>query len=413
MKQRIYIQGQGIVCAIGNDNTAIVNACKNTPTPPNYVSLPHSVDKPVPYYFAKNVAKKVVKNVAKNAAQKVENNMANIADSDFSINDDAQSHSDNLYRYIKSAVSDAIVDANLNTQEIRKLGIFLGTSSNEIGVLESRYQFDLQTATDPYPLRINGFGELMAFIAQQFDIQGPQYNFVTACSSSANALTYAAQMIDAGKIEHALVVGTESFNYMSIFGFHAMMLLSDKQCLPFDARRDGIVLGEGVGALVLGARPRDNRSFYIKSGANLCDTGGVTSSSPEAIAKVMQTALTRASLYIDDIPVIKAHGTSTVSNDTAEGQAMSMLFNDKVPPFTSLKPYLGHTMGACGAVELICLLACLGDGFIPKTPGFSQQDETLQISPLTQALPFTRGNIMLNFFGFGGNNSTFILSNLE
>jgi len=381
MNNRISIQGRGIVSAIGNNNKHIVTACKTGKAKPQYVSLPHSIDKPLPYYFADNNGE--------------------------------QRDADALYDYIKSAVSDAIADAGLNAEEIRKLGIFIGTSSNEIGVLEKRYQHDLQTEADPYPLTTNGFGDLMAFIAEQFNIQGPQYNFITACSSSANALIYAAQMINVHKIDHALVVGTESFNYMSTYGFHAMTLLSQKQCLPFDARRDGIVLGEGVGALVLGTQQSDDKPYYIKAGANLCDTGGVTSSSPETIAHVMQLALTRASLSVDDITAIKAHGTSTVSNDTAEGQAMTMVFNATVPAFTSLKPYMGHTMGACGTMELICLLACLDEGFIPSTPGFSVADENLQITPLTEARSFDTGNIMLNFFGFGGNNSTFIISNLS
>jgi len=378
MKNQIFIQGRGIVSAIGNTKKNIVTECKSGKAKPQTVSLPHSIDKPLPYYF-------------------VDNNHQ-------------QRDADALYDYIKAATSDAIADADLSAEEIQKLGIFFGTSSNEIGVLEKRYQHDLQTVAAPYPLTSNGFGELMAFIADQFNIQGPQYNFITACSSSANALIYAAQMIRTHKIEHALVVGTESFNYMSTYGFHAMTLLSEQQCLPFDARRDGIVLGEGVGAVVLGTRQSANNPYYIKSGANLCDTGGVTSSSPETIAHVMQQALTRASLSVDDISAIKAHGTSTVSNDTAEGQAMSMVFNANVPAFTSLKPYVGHTMGACGTIELICLLACLDEGFIPSTPGFSVADENLHITPLTDALPYDGGKIMLNFFGFGGNNSTFIIS---
>ncbi len=380
MERRIFIQGQGIVSAAGNNGNNITATCKQGKTNLQYVSLPHSVDNLLPYYFANN-----------NGQQRTV---------------------DPLYDYIKSAVSAAIADAKLSLDNIRKLSIFIGTSSNDIGALEKRYQHDLQTLNTPYPLSTNGFGELSAYIAQQFNIQGAQYNFITACSSSANALIYATQMIAAEKIEHALVVGTESFNHMSTFGFHAMMLLSDQQCRPFDDRRNGIVLGEGVGALVLGAQPHKSKSYYIKSGANLCDTGGVTSSSPETIAKVMQTALTRADLATDDIAVIKAHGTSTRNNDTAEGQAMLMLFKHKVPPFSSLKPYLGHTMGACGALELICLLSCLDSGFVPSTPGFSVMDKDLNISPLTEALPFDSGNIMLNFFGFGGNNSSFIISNL-
>ena len=90
---------------------------------------------------------------------------------------------------------------------------------------------------------------------------------------------------------------------------------------------------------------------------------------------------------------------------------MKAVFGNNVPPFTSLKPYLGHTMGACGTIELICLLMCLQENFFPATPGFITADESIQLAPLTHNHPLESGTIMLNYFGFGGNNTTFIISN--
>ena len=90
---------------------------------------------------------------------------------------------------------------------------------------------------------------------------------------------------------------------------------------------------------------------------------------------------------------------------------MRLIFGSELPPFTSLKPYIGHTLGACGVMEAIVLLACAKEGFVPRTPGFATPDEICGIQPLTQTMAFSGGNIMLNYFGFGGNNSSLIMSN--
>jgi len=118
-----------------------------------------------------------------------------------------------------------------------------------------------------------------------------------------------------------------------------------------------------------------------------------------------------AGLQADQIDVIKAHGTATPNNDQAEAHAMRQVFTTRLPPFTSLKPYLGHTLGACGMAEMSLLLATIKQGYIAKTPGFASADPQLQVEPLREHHAFHSGTIMLNYFGFGGNNSSLILSN--
>lgn len=258
----------------------------------------------------------------------------------------------------------------------------------------------------------SGYGMLADTLARRLGVNGPCMTFNTACSSSANAALYAARLIDSGAIEHALVLGTESYNRLSLLGFASLMLVSDSGLRPFDASRDGLVLGEGVGALVLG-RPERGRAAHISGGANLCDTSSATNSRPEAIAHVMQSALTDAGITVSDLAAIKAHGTSTPSNDKAEGEGMKLAFGDRLPPFTSMKGHFGHTLGACGALETAALLAVLDAGFLPATAGFAERDPDLGISPMTERGGAAEGHYLLNYFGFGGNNTSLVLRHGE
>ena len=148
-------------------------------------------------------------------------------------------------------------------------------------------------------------------------------------------------------------------------------------------------------------------------GANLCDTYSVTSHDEEgtAVAETMHRALKRAGSIPEEIGAIKAHATGTENNDKTECAAMKLVFGQRIPAFTCLKPFIGHTVGACGVSELILLTESIKAGFIPATPGFREEDETLNLSPLTENRPAGEGIFMLNYFGFGGNCTTLILSN--
>ena len=124
----------------------------------------------------------------------------------------------------------------------------------------------------------------------------------------------------------------------------------------------------------------------------------------------MANALSKASLLPGDIDLIKAHGTGSASNDAAEAAAMEALFGDTIPNFTILKPYLGHTLGASGILEMVVLLDSLLAGSAPATAGFRNRDPDLGCQPIEQTYLFNSGRVMLNCFGFGGNNSSTILS---
>jgi 3-oxoacyl-(acyl-carrier-protein) synthase len=235
----------------------------------------------------------------------------------------------------------------------------------------------------------------------------------TACSSSANALLVAATLLRRGEARRALVIGVEGLSATALSGFHSLLLLDPEGCRPFDAGRRGMQLGEAVGAVLLEADDTARGGDRLLGGANLCDTHHMTSASPDgsAMRSVMEMALADAGLQPTDVAVIKAHATGSLDNDTAEAAAMRALFGEGLPPFTGIKRYLGHTLGACGAVELAAFLGCLRAGFVPPTAGFTHPDSALRVTPLTEFRPAPRGPAMLNFFGFGGNYASLLVTN--
>ena len=383
MARRVYFRGFGLVSAIGSTSVEIVSACQAGVSPVGQIALSYVDGRSTPYAFISNR--------------------------------DHAAPTSQLYNYLDTVVAAAVADAALTPAEVARLAVFVGTTAADISDLEQHYRDDLANGRATFPLYRSGVGVLAGYVADQLGSEGPEYTYSTACSSSANALIAAAQMIALGKLDHAIVLGVEEFNHASLYGFDAMMLLAADACRPFDKHRSGTVLGEGVGALVLSAQPpsllsqQAQHPFHFVCGANLCDATNAASASADMIARVMQHALSRSHLSARDIRVVKAHGTATPSNDVAEAQAMSVVFGAQPPPFVSLKPYVGHTLGACGVIETIVLLNCLQQGFIPATPNFQLADEECGCQPTIERAVYHGGPVMLNFFGFGGNNASFVM----
>jgi 3-oxoacyl-(acyl-carrier-protein) synthase len=312
-----------------------------------------------------------------------------------------------LLTLVEHAVGDALAEARLPPGAAARLGIFVGSTSINLPMIEA--DCAAQHARGAPLLAAAPHYDLLARdIAERFAIEGPQYTFNTACSSSANAALYARAMLAEGCIEHALVVGAEGYARMTLLGFASMMLLTRAGYRPFDRARDGMILGEGAGAVVLGRAGPANAPAIIGS-ATACDASSPTGSEPGHLAGVMREALDDAGLVPSQLVAIKAHGTGSPGSDLAEGQALRRVFGDAPPPLTSIKPYTGHTLGACGVIELCGMLACWREGFLPPTPGFADPDPALGLSLLAQRRDAGAGAMLCNFFGFGGNNTCLVL----
>lgn len=319
-----------------------------------------------------------------------------------------------LHSVLYAVIRDAIAAAGLTNNEQRRLGLFLGTSSFDIGVTEHRYREALNTDTNALAMdQSSSLGHLAVQIREHFDLRGPDFSFNTACTASANALAYADLMVRSGQLDHALVVGVETFNAITALGFHGLQLLTPTAMQPFSRERNGLVLGEGCSALVLSHRAQKENSFQLIGSGNLCDTYGMSAANPDGstVSYVIEQAMQRAALTTSDIAAVKTHGTASLSNDEAEAAGMRKVFAD-MPPLTALKPYLGHTLGACGLNELLLFCAAAEQGFLIATPGIGVDDEKLGVKLNQTPCELSRGHFMLNYFGFGGNNTSLIVSNL-
>ena len=303
------------------------------------------------------------------------------------------------YNSIEKVAKEALLDANLTKEEINNIGLFIGTSSAKLPINEAELKANNEMLSK---LQLS---ELSSIIMEGLEIKGFNTIISTACTSSSNALVQAKEMIESGLIEKALVLGIELYNELTIKGFNSFQLLSQDKIRPFDKHRDGVILGEGISAIVLGKNKSD---FEFSSGAILVDTVSITSPTSASLVKVMQTSITKAGLSPTDISVIKAHATGTIQNDEAESQALVELFPSH-PNITALKPYIGHTMGACGTNELVLLMASLKQNFIPKTINFSNIANVHPLKPMSINIPAISGYYLLNFLGFGGNNCCLII----
>lgn len=311
---------------------------------------------------------------------------------------------------ILPVVQAAILQAGLNQEEVRRLPAFIGSSSFTIGRSELGYADAWRRHPgQAIPMPSCGYQDLAELLNRRLNCHGESYAYNTACTASANALLAALRMIENGTYRHALVIGTELANRTTLTGFSALQLLATA-LQPFDHMRQGVVLGEGIGAIVLSGVAGRQAGIRVIGGSSNCDTWSLTTANinGHSAASVMRLALKQAQARPQDICAIKAHGTSTRSGDAAEARGLHQVFG-QLPPLTVLKPYVGHTLGACCITELVLLASALIRGFIPETPGFKVPDPELAIYPLATSIPAPDGLYLLNHFGFAGNNTVLVL----
>lgn len=238
----------------------------------------------------------------------------------------------------------------------------------------------------------------------------------TACSSALNAIMMGANMLRTGLSKAALVGGAESLSKFHLNGFNTLMILDHQPCRPFDADRNGLNLGEGAGYLMIepeeAALARGAKILaYVSGYANTCDAFHQTASSSdgEGAYRAMKGALDMAGLLPHDIDYVNAHGTATPNNDLSESAALVRLFGDHLPAVSSTKAFTGHTTSASGGIEAaICVLA-MQHGLIPANLNWSQTAEGL-VCPVPHTRCQTLQHILCNAFGFGGNESSIVIS---
>ena len=261
-------------------------------------------------------------------------------------------------------------------------------------------------------------GAVTGLVGRHFGFAGFTTTISTACSSSANSIMMAAQMIRAGMLDVAVAGGADALCRFTLNGFNTLGILDRQHCQPFDGQRRGLNLGEGAGYLVLmseralkeyGATPL----AAVSGWANANDAYHQTASSPDGIGNTLaiRGALRIAGLESSDISYINLHGTGTENNDSSEGKAIEQVFGGNVPPASSTKAFTGHTLGAAGGVEAVFSTLAIREGLIFPNLRWANQMEDVSFTPVTQ---LEEGqdvrHVLSNSFGFGGACSSLIFS---
>ena len=246
----------------------------------------------------------------------------------------------------------------------------------------------------------------LAQLAKMLDWQGPVHWINTACTSSLNALLAARDALQSGAIDDALIIGLELENQLSLAGFAGMRLLSDQKARPFGAGRNGLVLGEAVAALRLSRQPG---RWRIAGGAQVIDSSQASGASSIAYQAMLQQTLSDARLNLGQIDLIKVQAAGSIANDETEAQALCQFF-PAVPSLLSLKPLIGHTLGASGAAEIALLLAMLEQRQWPSLA--VDTDPALGVKLAAEPPPRLK-TILACILGFGGSHSCIALEDTE
>lgn len=326
-----------------------------------------------------------------------------------------QSKEEKFYSILKEVVLKVIDDAKLSKSEAEELHIFLGSTSMSISIIEEQHlKFKKNDSTNE--IKNIGYGEIGIFIENLINSKYNSTIIQTACTSSANAICQASDLIKNKKIKRALVLGFEFFNDSTYKGFESLMLLSQSgEYKPFDINSDGLILGEACSAVILESQKKEASDFEVLSSNNSFDNYSVTSSNPngEVTLSCMQEALNKADLTIDEITCLKAHATGSENSNLSEVVAIDKLFKkyNKKTDVVILKPYIGHTLGACGTNEIVLLCESIKNNFLPKTINFYDKYNNIDFTPLQENRKIDKATILFHFIGFGGSNTSIILSN--
>jgi len=340
-------------------------------------------------------------------------------------------HCDRFTQFAIAAAKMAAEDAGLEVSSLdsTRVGVLIGSGIGGTWTWEAQHRILLERG----PGRVSPFFIPMLIsdiaagrVAMLLGARGPNLSIATACATSAHTIGEASEIIKRGDAEVMLAGGAEaSVSPLAMAGFCAMRALSrrnhDPQAAsrPFDQERDGFVMAEGAGVVVLeeleSARLRGARVYGEIIGYGMsADAYHVTQPCPDGdgMARAMEEALRDAGLGPDQVDYINAHGTSTDVGDVAETIALKRVFGPRAPevPCSSTKSMTGHTLGAAGAIEFIACLLAIRDQVVPPTINLDHPDPECDLDYVPNAARAARVRIaMSNSFGFGGHNAILVV----
>ena len=309
------------------------------------------------------------------------------------------------------ALKEALQQAGLTPTDLPQTALVSGTTVGNMDRAEKF--FNIEKGCEA----LGDCGKVTEEMAAMIGRFGFTTTCSTACSSAANAFILGANLLRSGLYERVVVGGSECLSKFHFNGFRTLMILDNRPCRPFDATRAGLNLGEGAAFMVLetaeSAEKRAAKPLAVLSGwGNACDAFHQTASSEDGQGAFlsMTQALKRAGLTPGEIDYVNAHGTGTPNNDASESVALQRVFGQKLPLVSSTKSMTGHTTSASGSIEMVICLLAMQYQLVPKNLNWTAEMEN-GLRPVANVMrnkPLQ--HILCNAFGFGGNDTSLVLS---
>jgi len=311
----------------------------------------------------------------------------------------------------------ALEEAGLESADLSETGLCIGTTMGEACWLEAWPPEAVAAGPAAVPaeeLLRSGPDRVGMDVSRLLRLRGPVVALGAACAAGNYAIARATDLVRAGRIERVLAGGTDAFSRVAFVGFSRLGALAAESCRPFSADRDGIVLAEGAGMVLVealgAARARGAAPLAEVAGVGLsCDAHHIVSPHPKGAGAVraMRAALDDAALEPGDVDYVCAHGTGTPAGDRAEVAAADTLFGDRMVPMSSIKALTGHAMGGASAIEAVACLLALRHQVAPPTWNLTAPDAECDWDVVADGpRPATLGLVMNNAYAFGGNNAS-------
>lgn len=321
----------------------------------------------------------------------------------------------------------ALTDAGLEAEalESERAGVSMGTTSGEpveVERFDDRYLAGELDQVGPEFMGLYPCHMIAAHVGQELGFGGVNTMIPAACAAGNYAVAHALDVLRAGRADLMLAGGADAFSRITYTGFFRLGAIAPDLCRPFDKNRKGMIPGEGAAVLVLepleravarGARIYAEVAAYGLS----CDAHHMTAAHPEGdgAARAMERALADAGVAPEEVSYISAHGTGTPTNDRLETIAVKRVFGEgRVPPMSSVKSMLGHTMGAASAIESVVCALAIATGRVPPTMNYEEPDPECDLDVVPNAARELDVRVtMNNAYAFGGNNASVIFRKCE
>jgi 3-oxoacyl-[acyl-carrier-protein] synthase-1 len=297
-----------------------------------------------------------------------------------------------------------------------RVAVIVGTSTSGILETEAAYRSRDDQGRLPRDFRYRHTQNTFAaadFVRDYLELSGPALVISTACSSSAKVFASAARWLAADWCDAAVVGGVDSLCLTTLYGFATLELVSDQPCRPADEARNGISIGEGAGFALLERAGHESGLALLGYGES-ADAYHMSSPHPEGAgaAAAMAQCLARAGLGPEAVDYTLLHGTATRGNDSAEDRALAAVLGGGAA-CSSIKGWIGHTLGAAGIMNALTACLCLEEGFAPQSLGTRRVDPGFSARVLLEPWQRPLNAILCNAFGFGGNNASLLIGRME